>query len=323
MPRPLLNQPNRPSAERLQDTKPKTPAPKAALAKPKRTRTGVSSQEDEEEFEEAFRVFAWSQYATKWEDIPWGGKQAVLGMLGWGLSFVAVGLALIPVARQVAGPAGFASLSQQDKALFALVNQVAATAAGVGVINLAVRKFRPLPPDLLRVDLRGAFRKPDGWAAWGLLGVLLSPAVVYLASVASEALGTENPAARGTADAVSQILSLDGLTFGSLFITTAVLAPVLEETVFRGFLLPSLAKYMPTPAAVLLSSLAFGLVHLSPRDTPQLTALGILLGFSYVRSRNLLTPMIIHGTWNGTVLCVLYALQASGVDLQEVLHGGL
>jgi len=118
------------------------------------------------------------------------------------------------------------------------------------------------------------------------------------------------------------MLSLDGVTFAALFATTAVLAPVLEETVFRGFLLPSLSKFMPVPAAVALSSLAFGLVHLSPRDTPQLTALGLLLGFSYVRSRNLLTPMLIHGAWNGTVLAVLYSLQASGVDLQELLHGG-
>ena len=40
---------------------------------------------------------------------------------------------------------------------------------------------------------------------------------------------------------------------------------------------------MPTPAAVVLSSVAFGFVHLAPRDFPQLTSLGILLGFSYVR----------------------------------------
>ena len=50
---------------------------------------------------------------------------------------------------------------------------------------------------------------------------------------------------------------------------TAVLAPLLEETVFRGFLLTSLTKFMPTSAAVLVSSLAFGLIHFAPRDFPQ------------------------------------------------------
>lgn len=172
---------------------------------------------------------------------------------------------------------------------------------------------------------------------------------------------------KGTVDAVVPILSLDPVTFAGLFATTAILAPLLEETVsqlagspgvmllplgvrstrqshlwlagpqllvalaelvssaaeairlcpfhprpacpapcaclpvqvFRGFLLASLTKFMPVPLAVVLSSLAFGLVHLAPRDFPQLTSLGILLGFTYVRSRNLLTPMLIHGTWNG------------------------
>lgn len=76
---------------------------------------------------------------------------------------------------------------------------------------------------------------------------------------------------------------------------------------------------MPTWLAVLISSLGFGAAHASARDLPQLAALGTLLGFSYVRSRNLLTPMLIHGAWNGTVLVALFTLASSGVDLQEVL----
>lgn len=76
---------------------------------------------------------------------------------------------------------------------------------------------------------------------------------------------------------------------------------------------------MSTPAAVVVSSLAFGAAHLSTRDFPQLFALGLVLGFSYVRSRNLLTPMFIHAAWNGGVLTTLYALTAAGVDIQELL----
>ena len=124
---------------------------------------------------------------------------------------------------------------------------------------------------------------------------------------------------QGTADGVARIISLDIFSYASLFTTTAVLAPILEETVFRGFLLTSLSKYMPTPAAVVVSSFAFGAAHLSQRDLPQLVALGTLLGFSYVRSRNLATPMLIHGAWNGTVLTVLFALAASGVDVKQLI----
>ncbi len=89
---------------------------------------------------------------------------------------------------------------------------------------------------------------------------------------------------------------------------------------FRGFLLPSLTKYVPTWAAILLSSVAFGAAHLSPRDLPVLVALGCLLGVSYVRSRNLLTPIVIHGAWNSTVLTLLFGLAASGIDIESALQ---
>jgi membrane protease YdiL (CAAX protease family) len=79
---------------------------------------------------------------------------------------------------------------------------------------------------------------------------------------------------------------------------------------------------MSTPAAIFASSVAFGVAHLSLKDLPVLIALGCLLGALYVRSRNLLTPMIVHGVWNSTVLTILFALTASGVDVQQLLKEG-
>lgn len=69
----------------------------------------------------------------------------------------------------------------------------------------------------------------------------------------------------------------------------------------------------------MLSAGVFGLAHLSARDFPQLMALGIVMGFSYVRSRNLLTPMMIHGAWNGTVLTILFLLVQAGVNIEDIL----
>lgn len=101
-----------------------------------------------------------------------------------------------------------------------------------------------------------------------------------------------------------------------------MLAPLLEETLFRGFLLTSLTKFMPVPAAIFASSLAFGVAHLSLKDLPVLTTLGCLLGLVYTRSRNLLAPMMVHGLWNSTVLTLLFALTAAGVDVQQLLREG-
>lgn len=286
-------------------------------------RTGNTSEHGSDKGPDGgYGVFKWSEYAVPFA-APWSGRNAALGLLAWGASFVGIGLSFLPIVKALGGSSeGVTALTPQDLALITLANQGMETAAGLAIVRFAANSTSKDAEDFMKIDFGKPFRKPDGWAAWGLLGVVLSPAVVYAAASICQFIGIQDdPNARGTADAVSQMLQLDSVTFGSLFVTTAVLAPVLEETVFRGFLLPSLAKVMPTPAAVVISAVAFGLVHLSPRDTPQLTALGILLGFSYVRSRNLLTPMMIHGCWNGTVLSILYWLQLQGFDLQKILHG--
>lgn len=293
------------------DRKPSLPSTPAELTR--------SQDDDPEELEKAYRVFDWKAYNEPF-DVPWGAKETVFGMVAWCAGFLGVGLAFIPVAAALAGPAGFSALTASGKSGFALANQVAETGVSLAIIRLGVAKFEPLPPGLFKYDFSAPFKRPRGWLMWGLLGIALSPLVVYAAATLSDGLGVSDAGGRGTVDSVSSIITMDFSTYASLMATTAVLAPLLEETVFRGFLLTSLTKWMPVPAAVAVSSVAFGMVHLTPRDFPQLTALGFLLGFSYVRSRNLLTPMLIHGAWNGTVLTILFFLASQGLDIDAVIH---
>nr|GMD84539.1 CAAX amino terminal protease family protein [Ipomoea batatas] len=101
---------------------------------------------------------------------------------------------------------------------------------------------------------------------------------------------------------------------------TGVLAPVLEETVFRGFLMVSLTKWLPSPLAVLLSAAVFSAAHLTPGEFPQLFVLGTALGFSYAQTRNLLTPITIHAFWNSGVILLLTFLQLQGYDIKELIQ---
>ena len=88
-----------------------------------------------------------------------------------------------------------------------------------------------------------------------------------------------------------------------------MLAPAAEELIFRGFLLAALTRFMSPVNAAFVSAGAFACAHLSARDLPQLWALGIVLGLTYVRTKNLATPIAIHAVWNGMTLLVLVALQ--------------
>ncbi|CAG9467217.1 unnamed protein product [Pedinophyceae sp. YPF-701] len=292
---------------------------------------GGGSPDEEEGGEEVkWGLFDWSQYNQGF-DVPWGFGTTSVGFLTWLAAFLATGLAGVPVLWRAAGQPPISSLTPDEKSIFLLVNQIAEVAVGIAVIRavtgLATGWKKPGEdggPDesFLRIDLRGPFRKPDGWLFWGMLGTAVSPAVLTLSATLSQVTGYQaaQGGGRGTADEVANILATpNGLELGSLLVVTAVLAPALEEIVFRGFLLTSLTRVMRPWQAVVASSGAFALAHLSTKDLPQLFALGLVLGFSYVRSRNLMAPMVIHGAWNGSVLIILAALAASGVDLDSLL----
>uniref|UniRef100_A0A453QZS1 CAAX prenyl protease 2/Lysostaphin resistance protein A-like domain-containing protein n=1 Tax=Aegilops tauschii subsp. strangulata TaxID=200361 RepID=A0A453QZS1_AEGTS len=95
-------------------------------------------------------------------------------------------------------------------------------------------------------------------------------------------------------DSLGLLLPLIGssnISTACLLGITGVLAPILEETVFRGFLMVSLTMWFSTPVSVLITAVVFAFAHLTPGEIPQLFVLGVALGFSYSQTRNLLTPI--------------------------------
>jgi uncharacterized protein len=80
-----------------------------------------------------------------------------------------------------------------------------------------------------------------------------------------------------------------------------VSAPVWEEVLYRGFLLPALSLWMPLRFSVPLSGLLFGLHHQVLASALPLSALGASWALLYVLSRNLWVTVIVHALWNSRV----------------------
>lgn len=68
--------------------------------------------------------------------------------------------------------------------------------------------------------------------------------------------------------------------------------------IFRGFLMPSLARYMPLWGAVAASALVFACVHFSCQRFLVLLLLGLVFGALYAESHNLLAAITAHSLWN-------------------------
>ena len=79
-----------------------------------------------------------------------------------------------------------------------------------------------------------------------------------------------------------------------MIVTVALVAPIVEELLFRGVILDGLLKnYSPTKA-ILWSAVIFGVAHLNPYQFISAFIIGILMGWVYWRTGSLLLCIIIH-----------------------------
>ncbi|AFY68412.1 Abortive infection protein [Thalassoporum mexicanum PCC 7367] len=236
----------------------------------------------------------------KWP-VPWDGEETWEVMLLWFTAFVGISQILLPVVLGLLRLIPDDSWQSRDRAIFVLLSYVAYMSPVLIILQQRLKPFMPLPETLFRLKLN-----PPSWLGWGIGGYLTAIPMVFVASVLSEQLlqgnGGGNPLLEILAD------NNDGVAKIVLWLTLAVAAPFFEEILFRGFLLPSLTKLMPFWAALCLSGLTFAVTHQNLSDIIPLTILGIVLGFVYVRSKNLLAPMLLHCLWNSGSFLSLLAL---------------
>ncbi|QIR39426.1 CPBP family intramembrane metalloprotease [Tolypothrix sp. PCC 7910] len=227
---------------------------------------------------------------------PWGGETIlqvfVIGFFLMGQVFVPLILSLLPI-----------SLSGGDvrfQAFSVLLRYIIVASGALAVLYLSIKRFFPLPEYWFRFNVR------SNWFLWGLGGYCAALPIVVVVSLINQQLwqgqGGSNPLLQLALE------SQDSVALGIFFITAAIAAPIFEEILFRGFLLPSLTRYLPVWGSILLSSLLFAAAHLSLSEILPLTALGIVLGVVYTRSRNLLAPMLLHSLWNSGTLLSLFIL---------------
>jgi|GEM_PF-3234411 len=76
-------------------------------------------------------------------------------------------------------------------------------------------------------------------------------------------------------------------------INISVLAPILEELIFRGLILQNLRKF-GNFFAVVVSALLFGILHGNFSQTPLAFVVGIALGFAVIETGSIVTSMIMH-----------------------------
>ncbi|OYW28636.1 MAG: hypothetical protein B7Z47_05615 [Chthoniobacter sp. 12-60-6] len=97
-----------------------------------------------------------------------------------------------------------------------------------------------------------------------------------------------------------------GIGFKILVIIAAVvIAPLAEETLFRGFVYGVLKRYTDAPFAALSSSLMFAIIHMHVGSLMPLWMLAVLLCLAYEITGCLLVPMLLHAIFNGVSIVAM------------------
>ncbi|MDY6800705.1 MAG: type II CAAX endopeptidase family protein [Bacteroidota bacterium] len=122
---------------------------------------------------------------------------------------------------------------------------------------------------------------------------------------------------------VTEIVFNANAFLGSLLMF--IIVGVVEESVMRGYILCNLMEHMKNRyLALLISAAIFALFHgLNPNITIlgfiNLILAGIVLGITYIHTRNLWFPIFLHISWNffqGPV----FGFAVSGIDTKAIIN---
>lgn len=235
-----------------------------------------------------------------WE-VPWTWE-TILQVLMVGFFFS--GQIALPLLIKALG-IDFSAFGGRASAVNTLIYYVLMATSALTILYLSIKRYLPLPEGWFR------FTGKRNWFVWGLGGYFVALPLMLLVSVINQQIWQ----GQGGSNPLLQIVLEEGdpVALGMFFFTAAIAAPVFEEILFRGFLLPSLTRYFPVGGAIALSSLIFATAHLSLSEILPLTVLGAILGFVYTRSRGLLSSIMLHSLWNSVTMIGLFIL-GSGMD---------
>lgn len=158
------------------------------------------------------------------------------------------------------------------------------------------------------------FRSTSPWWVLLIFGIFMVQllGVLIINVIVQQIVGTfENPQIAALTDE----RGFSWLNFAVVFVVGAIIAPVVEELVFRGLLYQWLRTHAGVVVAVLLSAAIFSVVHVIPVLLPSLFVVGLILTLAFEWSQSLWVTIALHMFQNGLAIIALYAIQALDIPL--------
>lgn len=238
--------------------------------------------------------------APRAERFPtWGDMLAVVGI--YLLATVATSVVMAIVAAVSGGAESLAErMSSGPMSALSYALSMALTIVGV----LIYRKLRRGKGKMFRLSMRGF---NPMLILWGFVLVLITGIVI-------------EPVLNLFPESFLELLNNMGANGGWSVLMLAILAPVLEEILFRGILLEAVREKYSSGRAIVVSALMFGVIHIIPQQVVNAFVIGLILGFIYVRTDSLWPVIIIHALNNAMAYVIMQWSDGANITVRSLIE---
>lgn len=181
-----------------------------------------------------------------------------------------------------------------------------------------------MKPDMKMTRNRDA-PSPGVMIAWILAGVFMAYLAQGLAGVIESYAFGIKPGSQNT-ETIMDIARAAPI----FMVIPALIAPIMEEIIFRKIIFGAFYKRTNFFIAALLSSLIFGFIHGEPEHILIYASMGFVFAFLYVQTKRIIVPIVVHMLLNSISVIIQFSLDPEQIErmmkqyeqMQMILIGG-
>ncbi len=180
-----------------------------------------------------------------------------------------------------------------------------ALSMGLTIVGVLIyRKLRRGTGRMFHLSLRGF---NPMLILWGFVLVLMTGVVI-------------EPLLELFPDVFLKMIDSMGMHGSWSILMLVILAPVMEEVLFRGILLESVRSKYGAGRAIVVSALMFGVIHFIPQQVVNAFVIGLILGYIYIRTESLWPVIVIHALNNAMAYVIMQWSDGANITVRSLIE---
>lgn len=201
----------------------------------------------------------------------------------------------------------------EDSYTAALLGSLLATVASGIVMIIMYKLMKPVKIRVLEEDVSPKLLFS------GFIGLFCSASILSWVAMIVECFVKKDYLTTGNMEQDYSILTMEQKILFA--IASVIVAPIVEELIFRGILFGGMRKVFSFTISVLVSSICFGMLHGNSLLTiASATCAGIVLAWVYAAQNDIMNNIVLHGAYNGFATFIAFGTSAESSEAASQLN---